>query len=153
MTEERRAPDAERPGSEQPPSHPTPEPGTDPTLPAAAGSRERTPRPIVFNAETWSVFSEVPVQAPLGVLFEALLLLRLDPGGDVELTIHVEGRERVRQLVTAETARRIREVIEDGPRVPPAVHWRWMHGSPVLAGVLEQIGGLNPALEGAGAVG
>jgi hypothetical protein len=60
-------------------------------------------------------------------------LSRLDTGPpDTEIVIRVNGEVGQRYPVTMMTAAAVLDRVRHGWRLPPAVHWRWMHGLPIL---------------------
>lgn len=57
----------------------------------------------------------------------------------VELELEVHGQVVDRHVVTWQTAKGLRERLEHGWRVPPAIHWRWAQGLPAFDLMREEL--------------
>jgi len=123
MTEEVRTPETEEPGSEKPPSHPTPEPTDDHISPEPGESRNR------LTCDQWPG----PVPVDHNSIIEPLLLARLNPG-DVVIELCDDDGVRAAFEVDAMTAETIHARLTDRGRhdaesISVSLHWTWTTGT------------------------
>lgn len=91
---------------------------------------------IVAQCEAWNV-SPVIGAADVGML---CALAKLDVGEpETEVLVRVDGVVGERYRVTLQTANCMFERATQGWRLPPAVHYLWMEGLPMLEHALQTI--------------